>query len=229
MSAQVLWLRLGEEYQLEIFDDLYKDLLAQIGKKYTTTESKDAGAVKSLLSSPSLKVVLVPDGGLSLGKFTALQIQLARFVKAGGILIFCCLFSNFTTPPNADRLYQNFDMPWKYGDYHRSTFYLSQKAKTVFGTARAATLEREYSMKAVHIKDATVNSKVYVPLEQSRVQSMVFPPSAVDQSQSPAVWTKCGEGSLGYIGDVNNEEGTRKLLMVMLGKSRLARQWHRQE
>lgn len=73
-------------------------------------------------------------------------------------------------------------------------------------------------MKAVHVKDSAVEAKVYVPLEQSRVESRVFGPDPVDQSQSPAVWAKCGEGWLGFIGDVNNEKGSQKLLMAMLGK-----------
>ncbi|KAL9591476.1 MAG: hypothetical protein Q9179_007684 [Wetmoreana sp. 5 TL-2023] len=226
-SAQVLYLRLGDDAQIGIFNDLYESLQSQIDTKYSTTEVKSAAAVKPLLSSPSLKAILVVDGGLSGGRCTALQTQLARYIKAGGTLIFCCLFSSFVSPLNADRLWSNFAMPWKFGDYHRSTFYLSQKATPAFGNQRAATLEREYSMKAVHLKDSTVDSKIYVPLEQSRVESMVFAPRPVDQSQSPAVWAKCGEGWLGFIGDVNNEQGSQKLLMVMLGKFWSNGRWHR--
>lgn len=223
-SAQVLYLRLEDGGQPELFEDLYRGIRSHIAAKYTTMEVKDAPDVQNLLSSPSLKAILVVDGALSQGKHIALQTQLARFVKAGGVLVFCCLFSNFVSPDNANKLWKKFDLPWTYGDYHRSTFYLSQKAKTVFGSQRAVTLEREYSMKTLHLEGSTVDSRVYVPLEQSRTQSMVFPPDTVDQSQSPAAWAKSGDGWLGFIGDVNNEKGSQKLLMVMLGESLTGRQ-----
>lgn len=50
-------------------------------------------------------------------------------------------------------------------------------------------------------------------------QSAVFPAAAVDLQQCPAAFSKCGRGYVGYIGDVNNELGSQKLLMAMLGKS----------
>ncbi|KAL8630069.1 hypothetical protein Q9189_004205 [Teloschistes chrysophthalmus] len=215
-SAQVLFLRLEDYEQPEFFDDLYRGICSQISAKYTTMVVKDAPDVQGLLSSPSLKVILIVDSTLSQGKFTALQKQLARFVKAGGVLVVCCFFSNSVCPPNAHKMWKNFDLPWTYGDYHRTTFYLSQKAKVFFGNQRAGTLERQCSMKTLHLKGSTVDSRVYVPLEQSRTQSMVFARDTVDQNLSPAAWAKSGNGSLGYIGDVNNEAGTHKLLMVML-------------
>ena len=217
-AAPILYLRLGDGTQQAIFPDLYQDLISQIDKKYGTIEMKDAAAVQSMLSSGSLKAILVVDGGFAWAKYTALHIQLARYVQAGGIIIFCCLFSSFIRPSNSNRLWQNFGVPWTSGDYHRSTFYLSQGTKLLFGTQGMTACENEYSMKAVHLKGATSDSKIYVPLEQSRVESRVFPPDPVDQSQSPAVWAKCGNGWLGFIGDVNNEEGSQKLLMVMLGE-----------
>ncbi|KAL9576103.1 MAG: hypothetical protein Q9212_007384 [Teloschistes hypoglaucus] len=226
-SAQILFLHLEDYDPPEFFDDLYGGICSQISAKYTTKVVKDAPDVQRLLSSPSLKVILAVNGTLSQGKFTALQKQLARFVKAGGVLVFCCHFSNSLCPPNADKMWKNFDLPWTYGEYYRTTYYLSQKAKTVFGSRRAVTLEREYSMKAVHLQHSTVNSRVYVPLEQSRTQSMVFPPDTVDQNESPAAWTVSGNGWLGYIGDVNNEAGSRKLLKVMLGKSGIPPRRHR--
>ena len=74
-------------------------------------------------------------------------------------------------------------------------------------------------MRAVHLKNTPADSRVYVPLEQSRTESRVFPPTAVDQGQTRAAFSKHGSGWIGYIGDVNNEEGSRLLLMALLGKS----------
>ncbi|KAL8746867.1 MAG: hypothetical protein Q9184_007687 [Pyrenodesmia sp. 2 TL-2023] len=120
-----------------------------------------------------------------------------------------------------DSLWSIFGLPWKYGDYHRTTFYLSQRMKNVIGQDRAASLLREYSMKANHLKKVPERSRVYVPLEQSQTQSAVFPPSSVDQGQTPAAFHKYGEGWVGFIGDVNNEQGSQALLMAMLAAKTL--------
>ncbi len=217
--AQVLYLRLGDGMQSSIFDDMYQNLCTEIDEKYSTLQARSAADVKPLLSSPSLKAILVVDGGLSTGKYhIKLQKELSTYTKAGGTIIFCCLFSNFVRPPDLDRLFRSFGLSWEFGEYHRTTFYLSQTIKSVLGHQRAIELEREYSMKAVHLKKTSVDSRVYVPLEQSRTQSMVFPPSPVDQEETPAVFSKHGSGWIGYIGDVNNEQGSRALVMALLGK-----------
>ncbi|KAL8996184.1 MAG: hypothetical protein Q9169_004250 [Polycauliona sp. 2 TL-2023] len=217
--AQVLLLRLGDETQTSIFDDLYQDFCDEIGAKYSISQAKSAREVDSLLSNPSLQAILIVDGGLTVGKeHIVLQKQLSSYVNAGGTVIFCCLFSSFVRPPDVNRMFRSFGLPWEFGDYHRSTFYLSQKIKSVLGHQRAIELEREYSMKAVHLKHTLVDSRAYVPLEQSHTQSHVFAPSNVDQGQTPAVFAKHGSGWVGYIGDVNNEQGSRALIMALLGK-----------
>ena len=73
-------------------------------------------------------------------------------------------------------------------------------------------------MKALHVSKALSTAMIYAPSSASRTQAMVFPPSTVDQAQTPAVLEKCGKGEVGYVGDVNGEEGTQALLLVMVGK-----------
>ncbi|KAI4284336.1 MAG: hypothetical protein L6R38_001491 [Xanthoria sp. 2 TBL-2021] len=215
--AQVLFLRLGDGMQTSIFDDLYQGLCDEISQKYSTVQARSAADVRPLLSASSLKAILVVDGGLTVGKeHIALQKQLSSYAQAGGTIIFCCLFSSFSRPPDFDRMFRSFGLPWEFGNYHRTTFYLGQNIKSVLGHQRSIELEREYSMKAVHLKNTPVDSRVYVPLEQSRTQSMVFAPTAVDQEETPAAFSKHGSGWIGYVGDVNNEQGSRALIMALL-------------
>ncbi|KAI4227956.1 MAG: hypothetical protein L6R36_002036 [Xanthoria steineri] len=220
---QIVLLRLDDEMQIEetsIFDDLYEPLCDAISQKYSTIHAKSAADVRPLLSDPSLQAILVVDGGLTNGKkHIALQKQLSSYAHAGGTILFCCLFSNFSQVPDVNRMFRSFGLPWEFGNYHRTTFYLSQHIRSILGHQRAIKLEREYSVKAVHLKNTLVDSRVYVPLEQSRTESRGFPPTAVDQGQTPAAFSKHGSGWIGYIGDVNNEEGSRSLLMALLGKS----------
>ena len=72
-------------------------------------------------------------------------------------------------------------------------------------------------MKALHVKDTPSSARVYSPTPDSREQSLGSYGLSVDQSQSPAVFARCGQGCLGYIGDVNNEEGSQALILVMIG------------
>lgn len=109
-------------------------------------------------------------------------------------------------------------LSWEWGDYHRTTFIPNPAFRSVFGAEAFATLQQSYSMKTVHLKQVPAEAKVYVPTEDSRTQSFVFPPSEVDTAQCPAAVEKHGEVYVGFIGDVNNEVGTRILLMAMLGE-----------
>ncbi|KAL8672224.1 MAG: hypothetical protein Q9168_003296 [Polycauliona sp. 1 TL-2023] len=215
--AQIRLLRLGDGTQSSLFGDLYEHLRSEISAKYAVSQATSAAEIKPFLSSPSLQAILVVDGGLTVGKkHVVLQTQLSSYVKAGGTVIFCCLFSSFVRPPDMNRMFRNFDLPWEFGAYHRTTFYLSQKIKSILGHQRAIELEREYSMKAVHLKHTPIDSRAYVPLEQSRTQSNVFAPSTVDQGETPAVFAKHGAGWVGYVGDVNNEQGSQALIMALL-------------
>ncbi|KAL8653283.1 MAG: hypothetical protein Q9210_002183 [Variospora velana] len=218
VAPQILYLRLGTDTQDGLFDELYQDIRARIASLASTQEATSMASAQSLLSTQSFMAVLVADSGTSVKKHNALQIQLASYAAVGGTVIFCCLFASFIRPPDMGKLWKNFNMPWGSGDYHRSTFYLSQKMKNVFGSQRAKHLPSEYSMKALHLANVPVDSRVYVPLEQSRTESRVFPPAAVDNSQTPAAFHKYGSGWLGYIGDVNNEDGSQALLMAMLSR-----------
>ncbi|KAL8689971.1 MAG: hypothetical protein Q9224_004516, partial [Gallowayella concinna] len=200
-SPQVLYLRLGDETQLWLFDDMFKDLCSQIDANYSTIHAKSVADAQRMLLLPSLKVILVVDGGITIGKqHMALQKQLSAHATRGSTVLFCALFSGWVSPPNLARMFRSFGLSWEFGSYHRSTFYLSQKT----------------NMKAVHLKNTPIDSRIYVPLEQSRTQSGVFAPSAVDQQQSPAVFSKHGSGWIGYIGDVNNEGASQALTMALL-------------
>ena len=218
-TAQILYLRLGDETQASLFDDMYQDVRTKIASLSSTEEAKTSAAAQTSLSTQRFKAILAVDGGIATRRNNAFQKSLATYAKNGGTVIFCCLFSSFVRPPDMNKLWENFELPWKSGDYHRTTFYLNQKMKNVLGSQRAARLDREYSNKALHLKGVPADSRAYVPLEQSRVESRVFALDAVDNTQTPAAYHRYGDGWLGYIGDVNNEKGSQALLMSILSKS----------
>lgn len=220
-KPQILVVQLGDEMQTSIFSDLYSVLQNKIEEYYELVKKTTAHTVIDSLSQSDTqpKAVLVVDGGVSKQKFRKVQTQLCSYAKHGGTVILCCLFSSFVSTPDFIALAGNMDLAWEWGDYHRTVFALNPAFRPVFGYQAFGTLQRSYSMKTVHLKHVDPAAKIYVPTDASHTQSAVFPPTAVDKAQCPAVLQKHGEGFIGFIGDVNNENGTQSLLMAILGKT----------
>jgi hypothetical protein len=51
----------------------------------------------------------------------------------------------------------------------------------------------------------------------SSIDSMVFAPSAYEADQAQVVLATVGSGKLGYIGDVNNETESQRVVLAMCG------------
>lgn len=208
----------GEEGD-RLFRDIYGPLKTKIKTKYKTQKKRCGRAARSSLMGRKPMVILSVDAGL-LGKrksYVDFQFELVEYVRNGGTLILACLFSGNASPELHDAMLARFGLPWKYGDYHRSTFFRNPAFRDVLGPQLYNSLEESYSMKTLHLKHVPADTRVYVPEASSRTQSAVFPAAAVDLQQCPAAFAKCGRGYVGYIGDVNNELGSQKLLMAMLG------------
>ncbi|KAA8641980.1 hypothetical protein EYZ11_004260 [Aspergillus tanneri] len=97
---------------------------------------------------------------------------------------------------------KSFGLPWKNGGYHQTTFTFNPSP---------------YSMKVLHIKDSRPNEKFFVSVPKAKVASLVFGPSSVDESQTAVVGAKIGSGFLVYVGDVNPEEGSNKVILTLYG------------
>ncbi|KAL8897610.1 MAG: hypothetical protein Q9207_007126 [Kuettlingeria erythrocarpa] len=189
-GVQILYLHLRDDAHISIFDDLYQGVVAQVTSVASTQEAKSAAAAQSLLATQSFKAVQIVDAGIAWPKNKPLHKQLASYAQQGGTILFCCLFSSFVRPPNMDSLWSTFGLLWKNGDYHRTNFYLSQRVENVLDQDRTD----RYSMKTNHPKNVPDESRIYVPLKQSRTQSAVFPAMSVDVRQTPAALHKYSGG-----------------------------------
>ncbi|KAL8873230.1 MAG: hypothetical protein Q9198_007060 [Flavoplaca austrocitrina] len=116
-EVQILYLRLGDNAQISVFDHLYQSVVAQVAS-VSTKEAENAAAAQSLLATQSIKAVLVVEAGLAWPKNKPLQKQSASYAQQGGTIIFCYLFSSFVPPPNMDSLWSTFGLLRKYGAYH---------------------------------------------------------------------------------------------------------------
>lgn len=211
-APQILLLLDGQD---ELLGMIYGPLLSKIKAQFTTAEV-DYTKAKDLFANGKPQVVLAVDGHLTRKKHKDLHRQLASYTKDGGAVVCCCNFGSFCRPPDLTQFFASFGLQWKSGDYHRTDFALNEAFKSVFGPARFLELEPSCSMKALHVDSVSFKDRVYGPTSTSQIQSMGFLVGSVNQSQSPAVYSRCGKGYLAYIGDVNNEESSQALIMVMI-------------
>ena len=219
-KPRVLLVQLGDSMQTSFFYDMYLALLSEIGKLYEVIKKDTAATIIQYLSQPNLQLngVLVVDGGLVQPRFKKVQIKISEYAKAGGSVIMCCLFSSFVSPSHFDASARDMGLKWESGDYHRTNFALNPLFESEFGKQTFSSLSESYSMKALHLKGVSPETKIYFPTEESDALSAAVAPGEVDTAQSPAVWQKHGDGFVGFIGDVNNEAGSQTLLMAMLSK-----------
>ncbi|KAL2009314.1 hypothetical protein VTN00DRAFT_7508 [Thermoascus crustaceus] len=78
-------------------------------------------------------------------------------------------------------------------------------------------LHGAYSQKAVHLKNVEPTAALYLPLRDSTTESHVFPRCAGDREQTPVAFTAFDQGWVGYVGDVNTEEGSDEVILAMCG------------
>lgn len=199
----------------ELLRHIYTPLFSKIKAHFTTIEV-DYTKVRDLFVDGKPQVVLVVDGHITRRKYQGLHTQLAEYTVDGGAVICCCNFSSFCRPNDLNQFFSRFGFQWKSGEYQRTTFALNVAFRHVFAMSAFSELERSCSMKALHVANVSSNDRIYGPISTSRVESMGFLMESVDQSQSPAVLGRCSEGYLAYLGDVNNEECSQALLMVMI-------------
>ncbi|KAF9638133.1 hypothetical protein BFW01_g9030 [Lasiodiplodia theobromae] len=150
-------------------------------------------------------------------QYGAFLAYLNTYVRSGGgTVVFCKKFSGDSSLPHMEDVFSTaFGLPWKAFCYHRSTFML--RVENMRRLSLAADLAPQYSVKAVHLMDVEEKDRLYVPRSDSYIESFVFAPEPIDQNETPVAWADVGEGMVGYIGDVNSEEGSKRVLLAMCG------------
>ncbi|KAI3333390.1 hypothetical protein F4824DRAFT_472349 [Ustulina deusta] len=175
------------------------------------------GAPLSLLQQfPSAHAIWIVDPDITRRQNNTLSHEVVEYVKNhGGIAIMGGFFSSIR-PNDLDRwIGQSWGMPWRSGQYERTTVLLQDSHVGLEATTRAR-LATSYSCKALFLKNVSSSDSLYGSPEGARSESMVFGPVPVE-AQTAIAFGRCGQGWLGYTGDVNNEEGTAEALLAMIG------------
>jgi len=197
------------------FDDQFASLIDTLSESSQLKRAKSASGAIQYLNNNNPSAILITDEGLAKKGNKPVLDRVIEYIRNGGLAVASLHFPSFINQSAFDHFFGAFDLPWTRGDYDRTTFQFNP-ASTFPGLQTAAVPER-YSMKALRIKNARPHEKIYVPVAGAKTESRVFPPGHVDEAQAAVVGAKLGDGYLVYIGDVNNEEESVKILLALFG------------
>jgi hypothetical protein len=194
---------------------MFTHLIDALAEKASLKRAMQPRPALKFLSTNTPHAIFITDPGLLEASNAAVLRQVVSYVRAGGTAVIGGLFSSFVRPMDMTNWFRkHWDLPWRAGDYHRTTVYLNSGAQRVppqYG------LHPEYSQKAVFLQNVTSDAAWYLPSESSTTQSLVFAPVSVDRQQTPVAFAAVGEGWLGYVGDVNAEKGSDVAVLAMCG------------
>jgi hypothetical protein len=162
-----------------------------------------------LSQQPPPQAVLITDGEIT--QHPNVYAKALDYVRSGGTLVFMGTFSSCTTPDAKNKLFQKAGLPWECAAYYRNTVY-----RTGTNVNMPPALPDRYSQKAVFLRNVGGRDACYLPNAESRIESHVFAPENVEPN-APVACARVGEGWLGYVGDVNAEEESDAVVLVMCG------------
>jgi ribonuclease HI len=202
--------------RLSFFDSMYESLLGKLraGSPFQRVED-GVEAIHMLREEPRPAAVLVTDEALTLREHAPVWDAVLQYVRQGGTAVCMGHFPCFVKPLSIKPFFARAGLDWEEGAYQRTTLVLNRQA---IGADLASKLLPEYSQKAVFLKHAKPSDAWYVTNKHSVLESLVFGAENVHKpGESPVLLACVGEGKLGYIGDVNGEEGSEAVVLAMCG------------
>ncbi|OAK96087.1 hypothetical protein IQ06DRAFT_48811 [Phaeosphaeriaceae sp. SRC1lsM3a] len=194
------------------FNEFYQSILEKLNTRAAIDYATSPDSVLQTLAVQPPQVVLVTDGSVT--QHRNVCTKLLDYVHGGGILVLMGDFSSSIRPDDLDKFFQEAGLPWTKAEYLRTTVYRNDTERPLL----YSSLPSSYSQKAVFLANVSINDAWYLPTDSSRTESLVFHSRQVrDKEQTPVALAKIGNGKLGYVGDVNGEEGSDAVVLAMCG------------
>ncbi len=184
------------EYE-SMFNDLYSRLISRItAKARMDRATTQKAALDMLTQNPPPSAIFVTDGGVA--KNMKVWERVIDCVRGGSTVVLAACFSSFVNEGQFNRCFAKIGLPWKRGGYYRTDVSLR---RGVVDERLKEQLLPTYSQKALYVQ-GVARSDVWF---------------AGDQDEVAVAFTKVGNGMLGYVGDVNGEDGSEAVVLAMLG------------
>ncbi|RVX73702.1 hypothetical protein B0A52_02592 [Exophiala mesophila] len=198
-----------------IFQAVHGRLMDKIAEKSDLKHVKSSPEALNLIEGDAKpKAIFVADAGITVRENHIIADRVISYARNGGTVVLGGLFSSMIGPIDLQKFFSRWNLPWKSGTYLRTTVALNHTAEGV----PKSGLPSSYSQKAVFLAGVDSSAAWYLPTESSVVESLVFASEPITRtSETPIAFTKVGNGWLGFVGDVNGEEGTDAVVLGMLG------------
>lgn len=181
-----------------MYDPEHSALLTWISSKYCLrTVRGKADALNALATPP--RVIVVLDSGITKPENEDIADKLARLAWAGSRVILAGYFARAEKNDLKRTLSENLALEWEYRGRGRDRMYLNGEVASGKGLAAASFVE-------------TVILGNVLPTSVWYGDSVA---GNVDQN-AMAILGGYGQGTLGFVGDMNLEDKTKKLIMAML-------------
>ena len=195
------------------WNDMYPDLENFLTEKYQTKTVTTSPAAIDILTGSSphnipRAVIVVASGIFRTGNasthFRLHQLLCSHATNNGGVVIFCGTVPSFIQMDEITVIFSKaYSLPWDRASYTGGNFKRNENMRSVFGDALFQSLPKKYSSKALLFRGVSRDSRLYTY-----------------EGDCEVAFHKHGKGRIGYIGDVNNADGSQAALKAMIGKKK---------
>lgn len=198
------------------YDELFQSLFDKLHHFAQVLHIKTKQQAYEYLDSKTPRSILISDEALTKPKHQKVLDKVLFYARCGGVVVVGVHFPSFTTLEAFDKFFgeEGFGLPWRRGDYHRASFRFNSSC-VLTTDVEPSLFPAPYSMKVLHVQNARAHEKIFVPVADAVTQSHVLSPERVDQTQAAVVGARFGAGHVFYIGDVNLEEESRKIILLL--------------
>ena len=202
-----------EQYQL--FSAVYGPHLHILATRLQISEATTLAQARRYLSSTVRpQAIIVADAFTTNPAYRDILFQLVDYAWAGGTVIYAGLVGCFTRPIDLDAAFQHvWGVPWRSSNFYQQTFSLNPSAKCI--STDPKHVSHAYTMRARFVSKVELEDALYLePLNVRRVE-LETGEQGQPTYETPAAFAPIGYGYLGFVGEVDGEEGTIKLLLAM--------------
>jgi hypothetical protein len=180
-------------------DEVLRELPPVAGKRTTALLLTDAAL--SIAQIPDEDDMLPSDDISTLRRFPETWANIIDYVRHGGTVIAMGRFSSFVRPNDIAAFFQKADLRWTQGIYQRLNVAL-RIGHNAADLSLAALPER-YSQKSQFLRGIQPEAALYT--------------ADGIPSETAIALAKVGAGKIGYVGDVNAENETTKVILAICG------------
>ncbi|KAM7185929.1 hypothetical protein V8F33_012118 [Rhypophila sp. PSN 637] len=185
----------------EMFDIVYTDLAATMTARCEVERARTPDeAIQALSQAETPSIILIVDAAIT--RYKRVSERIAACLRAGSTVIVCGCFGAVATFAEFSRFFSRLGLPWTRGGWDQTKTFLCRE---VVGDELASMLPASYDQKSWFVTGMDRSAMWYTGSKS---------PSA---TQAAAVLVKVGNSKLGYIGDVNGEKETTKVVLAMCG------------